>query len=76
MHLYPPHALANEKDAVDKQAIGGALDLEVAEKSVGTEEREDFVELVVGLAVRVDVQEVRARGEWGEDVGGSARTGA
>lgn len=46
-------AVAQEPDAVDEQAIGGALDLEVAEEGVGAEEGEDLVEDVVALGVRV-----------------------
>lgn len=46
-------AVTDEPDAVDKQTVGGALDLEVAEEGVGAEEGEDLVEDVVALAVRV-----------------------
>lgn len=46
-------AVAEEPDAVDEQAVGGALDLKVAEKGVGAEEGDDLVEDVVALRVRV-----------------------
>lgn len=45
--------VAEEPDAVDEQAVGGALDLKVAEEGVGAEQREDLVEDVVALRVRV-----------------------
>lgn len=46
-------AVAEEPDAVDEQAVRGALDLKVAEKRVGAEERNDLVENVVAVRVRV-----------------------
>lgn len=57
-------ALADEEDAVDEQAVGGALDLEVAEEGVGAEEREHLVEDVVRLGVRV-----RALAGWDRRAG-------
>jgi len=45
--------LADVEDAVDKQAVGRALDLEVAEEGVGAEQRQYLVEDVVRLGVRV-----------------------
>lgn len=35
--------LANVQDAVDEDAVGGSLDLEVAEECVGAEEGKDLV---------------------------------
>lgn len=57
-------AVADEPDAVDEQAVGGALDLEVAEEGVGAEQGEDLVEDVVGLGLGV-----------GGLVGGEGRVG-
>jgi hypothetical protein len=70
-------AVADEPDAVDEQAVCGALDLEVAEEGVGAEEGEDLVEDVVALAVRVGglVRGERWRGE-GECVGRATGLGA
>jgi hypothetical protein len=39
--------LAHEEDAIDHDSIRGSLDLEVAEKCVGTEEGKDLVQWVV-----------------------------
>lgn len=36
-------ALADEQDAVDQQAVGGPLDLEVAEERVGPEQQQRLV---------------------------------
>lgn len=70
-------ALADKEDAVDEQAVGGPLDLEVAEEGVGAEEGEDLVEDVVRLRVRV---RRLAGGQGGvrrwQDVGWPARLGA
>lgn len=68
--------LADEQDAVDEHAVGGALDLEVPEEGIGAEEGEDLVDAVVRLAVRVDVGLVGARGQRGEGVCGAARASA
>lgn len=46
-------AVADEPDAVDEQPVGIALNLEVAEEGVCAEERENLIEDVVALAVRV-----------------------
>lgn len=69
-------AVADEPDAVDEQAVGGALDLKVAEEGVGAEQGEDLVEDVVALAVRVGrlVGRQRRRRDR-EGVGGPARLG-
>ncbi len=45
--------VAQEPDAVDEEAVRRALDLKVAEKGVGAEERDDLVEDVVAVRVRV-----------------------
>ena len=69
-------AVAQEPDAVDEEAVRGALDLKVAEKGVGAEERDDLVENVV--AVRVGVRRLgggqrrvreRERVGWAADLG-------
>jgi len=57
-------------------AVGGALDLEVAEEDVGAEEREGFVEDVVRLRLRVDFERVGASWQGGESVGWAAGFGA
>jgi len=46
-------AVRHEPDAVDQQAVGGALDLKVAEEGVCAEEREHLVEYVVRLGVGI-----------------------
>jgi hypothetical protein len=48
--------LAHVQDAVDHDAVGGPLDLEVAEKGVCAEQGEDLVEGVVRLVRGVDGQ--------------------
>lgn len=67
-------AVAEEPDAVDEQAVGGALDLEVAEEGVGAEEGEDLVEDVVALRVRVG-RLVGGEGDERERVGRAAGLG-
>lgn len=57
-------------------AVGGALDLEVAEEDVGAEEGEGFVEDVVGFGFGVDFEGVGAGGEGGEGVGWATGFGA
>lgn len=57
-------AVADEPDAVDEQAVGVALQLEVAEEGVCAEEGEDLVEDVVALGLGV-----------GRLVGGQGRVG-
>lgn len=47
--------LADKEDPVDKHAVGGAVDLEVAEQDIGAEEGEDLVYAVVRLAIRRDI---------------------
>jgi hypothetical protein len=66
----------HKQDAVDEEAVGGTLDFEVAEESVGAEERQDFVEDVIGFAVWVDIEWVGGGGERGESVGWPASFGA
>lgn len=46
-------AFANPQNSIDQQAVGGTLDLEVAEEGVCAEEAEDLVQGIVGLGVRV-----------------------
>jgi hypothetical protein len=43
--------LAHPQDAIDQQAIGRALDLEVAEEGVCAEQTQDLVQGVVALSV-------------------------
>lgn len=57
-------------------AVGGALDLEVAEEDVGAEEGEGFIEDVVGFGFWVDFEGVGAGGEGRESVGWTAGFGA
>jgi hypothetical protein len=57
-------------------AVGGAFDLEVAEEGIGAEQREDFIEDVVGFRVWVDVEGGGVGWESGEGVGGAAGFGA
>lgn len=58
-----PEAFADEQSSVDKHAVGGAVDLEVSEEYIGTEEGEDLVDAIVGLAVggNVDVEGIRGQ---------------
>lgn len=46
-------ALQDKQDAVDEQAVGAALDFEVAEERVGAEQVEGFLDDVVLLVGRV-----------------------
>ena len=66
-------AVADEPDAVDEQAVGVALQLEVAEEGVCAEEGEHLVEDVVALGLGVGGL---VGGQWrvgeGERVGGPA----
>ena len=68
--------IRHEQDAIDQHPVRGALDLEVAEERVRPEQRQDLVQAVVRLAIRVHVQHVGAGGELWECVCGSARLGA
>lgn len=54
--LHLPQTLTNEQNPINQQPIRGPLDLEVPEKRIGAEEREDFVERVVRLVISVDVE--------------------
>lgn len=74
--LHFRQAVGEEQDAVDHHAVGGALDLEVAEEGVGAEQAEDFVEAVVRFAVWVDVDGIEVRWESGERVGWATGLGA
>lgn len=51
-----PQTLTHKQDAINKQAVGGALDFKVSEKCVCPEEREDFVQGVVRVRVGRDVE--------------------
>lgn len=46
-------ALANPKYSIDKKAVRGTLNLEVAEEGVCAEEAQDLIEGIVGLGIRV-----------------------
>lgn len=46
-----PEALADEEGSIDEHAIGRTIDLEVPEQHIGTEERQDFINAVVGFIV-------------------------
>jgi hypothetical protein len=58
------------------EAVGGAFDLEVAEEGIGAEQREDFVEDVVGFRVWVDVKGGGVGRVGRKGVGGAAGFGA
>jgi hypothetical protein len=47
--------LADEEGSINEHAIGGAIDLKVAEQDICSEEGQDLVDTVVGLALRGDV---------------------
>ena len=72
-HITPdlPQTLADEQDAVNQEPIGWALDLEVPEESICAEEAQDFVEGIIGFAVRIDRDFICAGGELGKSVGGT-----
>jgi hypothetical protein len=75
--LDPLQAVADEPDAVDEQAVGGALDLKVAEEGVCAEEAEDLVEDVVALALDLGgLVRGKRRVREGQDVGRAAGLGA
>jgi hypothetical protein len=59
--LYLPQALRDKQRPVDKHAVGGPVDLKVAEEDIRAEEGQDFVDAVVRLAVWLYV-DVRAGG--------------
>lgn len=42
-----PETLANKQGSVNEHAVGGAIDLEVAEKDIGTEQRQDLVDTII-----------------------------
>jgi hypothetical protein len=70
-------AVAHEPDTVDEQPVGIALNLKVAEKRVCAEEREDLVEDVVALAVRVRrLEQGQRRVGQRQRVGGAAGLGS
>lgn len=68
--------LADEEDAIDEDAVGGALDLKVAEEGVGAEEGEDLVDGVVRLVRRLDRQLRHVGGQRGQLQRRAARAGA
>lgn len=74
--LHLPQTLADKQRSVDKHAVRGAIDLEVAEEHVGAEERENLVDAVIRLTVCGDVDVEGVRGERGEGVCGAAGAGA
>ena len=47
--FYFGQAVGDKEDAVDEESVGRAFDLEVAEKRVGAEQRENLVKDVVGF---------------------------
>lgn len=70
-------AVADEPDAIHEQAVGGALDLKVAEEGVCAEEAEDLVEDVVALALDLGgLVRRQGRVREGQDVGRAAGLGA
>lgn len=64
--------LAHEQDPVDHDPVGRALDLEVAEECVCAEQREDFVEWVVGFMAGFNGEVRDVGGERGQLDGGAA----
>lgn len=61
--LHLSEALADKESSINEHAVGRAVNLEIAEQDIGTEERQDLVNTVVGLIVRgnVDVGSI-----WGK----------
>lgn len=74
--LHLAQALADEQDTIDQHAVGGPLDLEVAEECIGTEKREDLIDTVVRLAIGVNIDVGRRGRKRGESVCGAACAGA
>lgn len=74
--LHFPQTLADPENSIDEHAVGGALDLKVAEERVSAEQRQRLVEDVVALALGVDLEVVCAGGEGGESVCWAAGLGA
>lgn len=66
--------LADEQDAINQQSIRRSFNLEVAEECIGAEEAQDFVERVVGLAIGIDGELIRAGGELRKGVGRTTST--
>lgn len=56
-----PQALAHEQNPIDQQSVGRSFDLEISEKCVGPEQRQDFIEGIVRFAIGIDVD---IRGGW------------
>lgn len=71
-----PQAIAHEQGSVDQHAIGRTVDFEVAEQDVGTEEGEDLVDAIIGLAVGSDVHAGGVRGKGGQGVCGTTSPSA
>ena len=76
VRLHLPQALAHPQDPIDQHPVGGPLDLEVAEESVGAEKSKGFIEDIVVLGVGLNVEVGDAGGKGGEGVGGTAGAGA
>jgi len=66
-----PEAFADEQGSVDKHAVGGTVDLKVAEQHTGTEEGQDLIDTIVGLVVGRDVDVGGIRGQRGQSVCGT-----
>lgn len=64
--------LTNPQDAINQQSIRGALNLEVAEERVGSEQTEHFVQRIVALGVGFGGEMCGERGIEGEGVGWAA----
>lgn len=71
-----PEAIADEQGPVNKHTIGRAIDLEVAEQDIGTEEGDDLVNTIVGLAVGSDIHIRGIGGKGWQGVCGAASTSA
>lgn len=65
-------AFAHEENAVDQHPVRGTFDFKVAEQHIGTEQRQDLIDAVVGFAIGVDVDLGLTRLERREDVCGAA----
>lgn len=71
-----PQTLSYEQDPIYQQSVGRTLDLKIPEKCIGPEQREHFIEGVVGFAIGIDVNIGGGRRESGESIGWTAGTGA
>ena len=71
-----PEALADKQGSIDKHAVGRPVDLKIAEQNIGTEEGQDLVDAIVGLAVGGDVDIEGIGGQGGQSVCGTTSASA